>query len=330
MRIEAAALHGTPVAFLVSGPWTTPWRQAEATPAGAIGIVAIYSVIALAVLIGGSVLARQNLRAGRGDRRGALTFGFGIAAALWALWLCEVHVAPSVGLVGVALLAVVTTVFYTVLFWAVYLAVEPFVRRYWPRTLMSWTTVLRGNIRDPIVGRDVLFGVALGLAVVLLIRATTVIAWNDPGWPSVDLLRGLRAAVGEILESSIYSVRTSLLVFFMLFLLRVFLRHQWLAAVAFASLFGLANALDSRQPMVDFAVSFVYFGLFAVATVRWGFTTLVVSVLVANVLLNMPVTAHLSSWWLPYTALTLAIPLALATWGLYRSVGGRLFHAELL
>jgi serine/threonine-protein kinase len=330
LRVEAASLHGRPVAFLVAGPWTKPWRDAEATPAGAVGILAIYFGMGLTVLVGGSVLARKNLRAGRGDRAGAIRLGVAVAAALWALWLSEVHLAPSIGLVAMFFLAVVTTVFYAVLFWAVYLAIEPFVRRYWPRTLVSWTALVRGGVMDPIVGRDVLLGVALGVAVVLLIQTTIVAGIDDAGWPSIAMLHGVRAAASTFLETAVYSVRTALLIFFLLFVLRVFLRHQWIAAVMFASLFGVANALDATQPFVDFAVSFINFGLFAIATVRWGFTTLVVAVTVANWSLNIPVTDNASAWWFGYMLLMLVLPIALAVWGLYRSVGGRLWKAELL
>jgi len=41
-----------------------------------------------------------------------------------------------------------------VLLWTVYLALEPFVRRYWPRVLVSWTSVLTGRGSDDVVGRD--------------------------------------------------------------------------------------------------------------------------------------------------------------------------------
>ena len=135
LRIEAAARDGRPVAFLLIGPWTRPWREAEPTPPGTIGLITLYLSVTLVVLIAGGVLARRNLRAGRGDRAGASTLGAAVAVALWALWLCRVHLAPSIGLMGNFLVAVVTTVFYAALFWALYLAIEPFVRRYWPQYL---------------------------------------------------------------------------------------------------------------------------------------------------------------------------------------------------
>ena len=330
LRVEAAALAGQPIAFLVSGPWTEPWREAAPTPAGVIGILVIYLAFALIILVGGSVLARKNLRAGRGDRAGAIRLGVMVAAALWIRWICEVHLVPSVGLIGMFLLTVVTTVFYAVVFWAVYLAIEPFVRRYWPRTLVSWTSVLRGGLNDPVVGRDVLFGVGLALAVVLLIYLTIVMQIEDPGWPAIEAFGSMRMTTGAIISNAVSSIRMALLIFFLLFLLRVMLRQQWIAAIAFAALFGVMDALDGSRPLVEFLVSFTYFGLFAIATVRWGFTTLVVAVMVANLLLNTPVTANLSAWWFGQSVVLLAVPVVLAAWGLYRSIGGRLWRADLI
>ena len=36
------------------------------------------------------------------------------------------------------------------------------MRRRWPATLVSWSRLLAGGFRDPLVGRDVLFGCLLG------------------------------------------------------------------------------------------------------------------------------------------------------------------------
>jgi hypothetical protein len=190
--------------------------------------------------------------------------------------------------------------------------------------------VLRGGLSDPVVGRDVMFGVALGLAVVLLIDLTIVTQFEDPGWPSIEAFGSVRMTTGAIVSNAVASVRMALLIFFLLFLLRVLLRQQWIAAIAFAALFGVMDALDGARPLVEFLVSFTYFGLFAIATVRWGFTTLVVSVMVANLVLNTPVTANLSAWWFSQSMILLAVPVALAAWGFYRSVGGRLWRTDLI
>ena len=52
--------------------------------------------------------------------------------------------------------------------WILYIALEPYVRRFSPAILISWTRVLGGQILDPRVGRDVLVGVAVGSMMALL------------------------------------------------------------------------------------------------------------------------------------------------------------------
>jgi hypothetical protein len=328
LRVEAAARHGRPVAFLVIGPWTTPWRTASDDSASETAIGIIISVLALAVVIGGSVLARKNLREGRGDRAGAFTLASAVVVALWAVWACQVHVSFSTGMLGIFLLAVSTTVFYGVLFWAIYLALEPFVRRYWPRTLVSWTTLLGGRVRDAIVGRDVLVGVALGVAVALLIRTTMVIA-GDTAWPPTELLLGVRSIAGLIVMMALYAVRTALFFFFLLFLLRVLMRNQWIAALVFVLIFSVLDALDSTNPAVEGATTFVYSTMLAFSVLRWGLTTLWVGLLVANLLLVVPMTTDLSSWYVGATVFVLSIPIVMASWAFQTSVGGRLWKADL-
>ncbi len=57
----------------------------------------------------------------------------------------------------------------------IYLALEPFVRRAWPTMLVGWSRVLRGQWRDPLVGRDILIGAASGVMLSLLTLATQVL-----------------------------------------------------------------------------------------------------------------------------------------------------------
>ena len=45
--------------------------------------------------------------------------------------------------------------------WLLYIALEPYVRRRWPATLVSWSRLLAGGFRDPLVGRDLLAGCLL-------------------------------------------------------------------------------------------------------------------------------------------------------------------------
>jgi hypothetical protein len=281
------------------------------------------------MVAGAGVLAKRNMRDGRGDRRGAQRFGSIIAILLWLLWAFQMHPAETTGLLGALLLTIVTTAFYASLFWAMYLALEPFVRRHWPQTLVSWTTILSGRLRDPIVGRDVLFGVLLGVIVAIMIRAVDL--WQGGTvWVAPALLGGARQIGGEVLTQIYGAIRTALFVFFLLFLLRVVLRNALFAAIALVLFFSATSVLVGDNPLVDALTTVAYFSLLALAVLRWGLTTLTVGLFVTNLLLAVARPADLSAWYGPQMLLVGAIPTVLAAWAFYTARAGRLWSNALL
>jgi len=329
LRVEASAFGGRPVSFQLIGSWTRPARMPSASEGSrTIALVFIF-LLAVSIIVGGIVLAGRNLREGRGDRTGARRLGAAVAGILWALWICQVHPTPSTGLLGTFLIAVVTTVFYAVMFWALYLALEPFVRRYWPQTLVSWTTILSGRLRDPIVGRDVLFGLGLGVAIALVAVSGQILG-SEPMGTGPDFLLGVRGTLGRILLIVVYGIRAALITFFLLFLLRVVLRRQWLAAFVLVVFFAALDAAgETRQSaMIDALSTGLAFSMCAVAVLRWGLTTLAIGMMTSDLLLNVPVSRDLTAW---YAAPMILIPLALAilaAWAFYRAVGGQLLRAD--
>ena len=60
------------------------------------------------------------------------------------------------------------------LIWLLYMAFEPYVRRFWPTLLIGWTRLLSGQVRDPLVGRDILVGAAAGTIAAPADRVTRV------------------------------------------------------------------------------------------------------------------------------------------------------------
>jgi len=93
-----------------------------------------------------------------------------------------------------------------------------------------------------------------------------------PDFPgAIELLSGLRSTAGVVLEVAPYAMRNVLLFFFLLFVLRVLLRNQWIAALAFAGIFSVLGALGNEdRPWLDAILSFLYFGTGAVVVLRWG------------------------------------------------------------
>jgi serine/threonine-protein kinase len=335
LRVEAAALGGRPVAFMLAGPWRKPSRMSEALSSGENITVIVLFALAFGILGGAGLLARRNLREGRGDRRGAARLAVWMSGVLLALWLCQVHLVASLGLLAMFLIAVCTSVFYGTLIWTIYVALEPFVRRHWPQVLVSWTNVLTARVSDPVVGRDVLFGTALGVAWVLLVRGVDLLAGGAgiadfPG--STELLSGLRDTAGVVLHEAPAAIRNVLMFFFLLFVLRVLLRGQWRAAAAYTVFFALVSAVgdEDGRPWLGGLMGFLYFGSGAFAMLRWGLVSFAVGSFVASILMSVPATLDTSAWYFGHTLVLVAVAAGLATWALYASLGGRLWTTDPL
>jgi Protein kinase domain len=323
LRIEAAAIGGRPVAFMVTGPWGKAGRMPEASQGRENAIVLVLFVLTLGILTGAAMLARHNVREARGDRQGAGRLAAFTFAVMILVWACQVHVVASLGLPAMFLIALCTSVFYGVLLWTIYLALEPYVRRHWPQVLVSWTNVLSGHLRDPIVGRDVLVGVALAVVWVLLLRgvdlATSRSLASFPG--AMELLTGVRSTLGLLLQGVPYAIRNVLFYFFLLFVLRVLLRSQWAAAAAFTAMFAVLGALGSSdQPVSNALLAILYFGIGAVAVLRWGLLTYTVGVFLSDLLLKLPATLDTSAWYFGNMLLIVGIAVGFAFWGAYTAV----------
>ena len=74
-----------------------------------------------------------------------------------------------------------------VVVWILYIAIEPYLRRLWPRTMISWARALEGRWRDPLVGRDALLGAV----------ATGAICLGFFGWPLISGWFGAPAPAGQ-------------------------------------------------------------------------------------------------------------------------------------
>jgi hypothetical protein len=153
------------------------------------------------------------------------------------------HVADS-SEVGVLIVRVSWCLFISSFLWLLYVALEPLVRRRWPTTLVSWSRVLAGQFRDPLVGRDVLLGAA---AATLIFSAQLVwlpVYWGgkflDHPWnlpQDYTFLIGMRFELGTIAGTLIGDIFFSLGFLFVLFLVRLLLRRDWLVVLAIAIVF---------------------------------------------------------------------------------------------
>ena len=263
MRIEAAAYRGKPVYFELIGPWTRPERMQPYQPTAGerVGMV-IFIVLLLSLLVVGAMLARRNLRLGRGDRSGAFRLAAFVFAAWAVAWFFGAHHVPNFaefaalhGVFGLgAFLAPVSS-------GLLYIALEPYVRRRWPATLVSWSRLLAGGFRDPLVGRDVLVG--------CLCRSVCgrswKLGWFVPSWLGSSFRRnhysgpewqflGARTIIAGMSYGLYHCAFYPLSMLFVLVLLRALLRKEWAAAVAWVLLFTVFYSVGKpvcSRPLVD-------------------------------------------------------------------------------
>jgi hypothetical protein len=326
LRVEAAAFGGRPVGFMLISEWQKPWRMADETGGESTTYLVLLMGLAIVTLGGAAILARRNIRDGRGDQRGAARLAALVTAILMALWVCQVHVSATLGLFALLLLAVCTSVFYGVLLWTVYLGLEPFVRRHWPGVLVSWTNVLTGHPTDAVVGRDALIGVALGVWFTLLFRSIPAINGEGPiNYPGeIELLLGLRSSVGVVLQEALYAIRNVLMYFFILFILRMLLRNQWAAVIAFTAFFTVLNALGNERVWLGGLIGLLYFGTAAFVIVRFGgLLAFVVGQFVSSLLFDVVPTLDSSAWYFGNNVFVIAVVVALTGWAFYIATGRR-------
>ena len=163
IHVTAASWRGRPVSFEVLGPWSLPERmQEQAQAAGLVFSNYGFLFFILAAWTAALFLARRNLRLGRGDRRGAIRIATFVFSANVLSWVFSAHHVPSQDEGWMFLNFVSMAVFLGAFVWLAYVAIEPIVRRRWPELLFSWSRLLSGRFRDPLVGRDVLAGILIG------------------------------------------------------------------------------------------------------------------------------------------------------------------------
>jgi Protein kinase domain len=334
LRVEAAAWHGKPVFFSLIGDWTKPDRmKSPEQSTGKKARQALTIILFLALFFGAIRLARRNYLQGRGDREGALRLAAVMFALEILLWLCRGHMVAGIGTLALLIIAVSTGLFLSGTTWLLYLALEPWVRRRWPQTIISWSRLLSGQFRDPLVGRDILFGVMLGVLWVLIIQIRSIVTIHMGAVPNIaqiEYLAGGREALGAWLMQIPSSILGTLGFFFLLLGLKIVLREDWLAAIAFVALYALPQGLTSSHMAVDLLTWTLVYAIAVLIVYRFGLIPLACAIFMVNMLSNVPFTADFSAWYMSTFILTLLSVVVLAGWGFYHSLGGEpLWHPEM-
>jgi len=336
VRVEAASYRGRPTSMFVLGPWSRPTRMAPLTRTMSQSVLnAFVTLTVVALMIAAALIARHNVRVQRADRRGAVRLALFVIIGYAISWVLSAHHVPDVQQELSSFIVFYGSILVPAgALWVIYLALEPYVRRFWPDGILGWTRLMSGYVRDPRVGRDVLIGcviaVALNLKTVLYHMLPPLFgrAAAIPDFQSrVSTLAGtapLTATMFDIVVGGIFGAMFTVLAYV---LLRLAFRRASLAIAAAVVLFALVQAqqvVNSTAPLwIAIANQAVLIAVVTTMVVRFGLLVSAVASGVSNILSEVPMTVSLSHWTATTSNVAIAVVLAITFFGFYASRAGQ-------
>jgi tRNA A-37 threonylcarbamoyl transferase component Bud32 len=307
-RIEAAAYKGRLVSFEIVGPWSRSSRSAPNAPTTLFDriVKGISSVMLPGLIAVALVLARRNMKLGRGDRRGALRAGAIVFVANLVSWALGATHYADIGREAARFFAQAGhALFDGAVMWLTYLGVEPYIRRFSPDSLIGWTRLISGRWRDPHVGRDILIGMSAGLAMTVLYgshnflpplvgRPAPMPIWSDP-----SIFMGTRHVLSHIVGVFNDGVVWSMLAVGGIVALLILLQRAWLTWLAGTIIYVSAvihGLFSPGTPLLDLVIGSAIIGIYIGVILRWGLLATTVALSTYFILVSAPLTTDLSSW----------------------------------
>lgn len=286
--------------------------------------------LVLLILLAAAIPAAWTNWRNRGDLTGAVRLGGFVFALRLLGHLISMRSAGSLSMAidDLAMDAVVALCegMIVALF---YLAVESQVRRHWPRTFGSWSRILAGRIRDPIVGRDMLVGCTTGAfwAILTLLdrRLPAGMGWESHTslrlYQGLDELRSARFAIAGMFNTLQTGIYQGLVMLFILVIVTWLAKPcRWLALLITWLIGASMFAPIASHPVTAwtlFALGIVAVGLYLLT--RWGLVSLLSALFVAGLLNGFPITTEFSTWYAGYGVLAIATTIGLGFWSLYEA-----------
>jgi hypothetical protein len=328
--ITATTYHEKPVYFRVA-----PLTAKPAISGRTDGFSAIMFVIAVAVCgIGGCLLARRNMRRGRGDRQGAFRVAVFIFVGELIHWGLAAHFVPVASEEYPAFIGGCGAALYVAGFmWVLYMAIEPYVRRRWPEMLISWTRVLAGNVYDSRVGRDVMLGAVGGAAMAIIQNGVNALpAWFRvsnilPIAPALLVVRGPAGMLAALGAHASQAVQWALATISFLVVARFITRRDWLAVILSGASLGMVVLAAENIPVAVTAAMLcaviVYSLLF-----RFGLLSVAVTLFFYFVLRRWPLTLDFSQWFVWRSIFSMAVLAGITVYALLAINAGRPIFGE--
>jgi hypothetical protein len=203
-----------------------------------------------------------------------------------------------------------------------YIALERHVRRDWPHTLIGWSRLLEGRLRDPYIGFNLLAGCVVGpLWATLIAMVDLVPRWMQ--WTTRTPLRlagefqyllGARFALASCCDWIRTAIYLGLLLLSLLVLTRIVLRPTAAAIVTWL----IASCMyvpGGSHPLTGWLFFGCVGALAILVLIRFGLVSFIAAVALTKLLLSFPFTIDPNAWYAEYGMFALAAPLALALFG---------------
>jgi hypothetical protein len=309
LQIRAAGFQGKPVYFRLQ-PAVPEQKAAEETPFWGGFFADFYDWYDLFYVFGafGAMpLARFNLRRGRGDRRGAWRLAIFVFCLKMAIFLFDgIFVLELRTQWAILNLQVGQSLLEAALAWIFYLAIEPYVRRIWPHTLISWTRLLAGRWQDALLARHVLVGILFGALWMVLAHFDPLL----PSWLSLPYkLEPVAAApfnsalsagtaLATTANQALLAVYNSVFSLLLLVLLRFVCRRADLATAVYIAAASFLYSHAGAHSLL----SLVTIGLVLAAGEAWllarhGLVSLTAATFTFGLLSHFPMTLDRGSWY---------------------------------
>jgi serine/threonine-protein kinase len=329
LTVQAAAWNGKVVDLQVLSPWSKAWHEPAAFAHDwrdsartlierfTMGLVFLFSAF----------MAARNLRAARGDRRGAWRLAVAIFILAAAAWVCDTHWVADIGMIQIFTTNAADWFLSAALIWVLYIALEPSVRARWPHAISTWSRVLAGRWQDPQVAAHVLYGALVGL---IIAGFFIVSSWIDASHGAIgstapaDVGLSARNFIANILSRAQNATEFGLVVVFAIFCFRAIFRKDWIASAAAAVLFTLSNGGSLQSGWINFLFFLAIFTLLVFVLLRLGLVSTMAALFFCNTLLQTPGAQTLTK---PYEAAVIAYPamaLLIVIWAFWRTSGQQL------
>jgi hypothetical protein len=322
--VAAASFQGRPVFFQIIEPWKAEAIQMGIEPNSDIPIgrnIVLQATLILVVTGSAVVLAWRNVRAGRGDSGGAqkLAGAFLILGIL--IWLLGASHVPELFLEMRLFFRVLGFILVPAgIVWMFYLALEPYVRRIWPETVISWSRLLTGRLNDPLVASHVLVGLAVAGVVTVIGELASIIPPHlGHAGPvnNISLLVRFMAKENPAamsLRSLLEALYMGLLYLLSLVLFQLVIGRRWIASITFVVLVSASIAAQQWQDVgwVACVQSLLVTGLILLLLVRFGLVATLAALWAAYLLRDVPVTSDQMAWYARQTRFAVGLLSAVA------------------